>query len=137
MVSHFLKAADRRVLNPDLLQVIFALTDGVELEKELIVANVLGERCGGEVRVKKLLKGDYKPASIQPASEDSAPAVPDEAFAATNLEELARDQLAASIIRKFKGDKLEMLVEAILKAHSPSANLRWASKIAPQGCAVI
>ncbi|MCP5405176.1 MAG: restriction endonuclease [Pseudomonadaceae bacterium] len=74
------------------------------------------ERNNAEERVKKLLKGDYKPAVTQHATDDSTPPVPDETSAPTNFEELARDQLATSIIRKFKGEKLEMLVEAILKA---------------------
>ncbi|HEU5048410.1 MAG TPA: restriction endonuclease [Rickettsiales bacterium] len=75
------------------------------------------KRNNAESRVKAILGKGKEAAKID--------AIPDENQAQINIEELAQDQLANFIIRKFKGYGLERLVEAILKAqgyityHSP------------------
>lgn len=81
------------------------------------------QKNNAEVRVKEIVtKGKPGKATVAIESGDS---VDDDNLPATNIEELAQDQLATFIIRKFKGHGLERLVEAILKAqgyttyHSP------------------
>ena len=65
--------------------------------------------------------------------------MPDDIAMQSNLEDLANDQLAKYIIRKFKGDKLELLVEAILKAQgyttyrSPTGPDKGVDILASQG----
>ena len=58
---------------------------------------------------------DWKPETIAAATKAAIPVL-DEATEDTDLEELARDQIAQLIISRFKGHGLTRLVEAILKA---------------------
>ncbi len=80
------------------------------------------QKNNAEVRVKELVvKGKDKSKPTVSEIFD----VFEEATSLTNIEDLAQDQLANFVIRKFKGHGLERLVEAILKAqgyttyHSP------------------
>lgn len=60
----------------------------------------------------------WKPETIAAVTQSVTPAADDtgEATADTDLEELARDQIARLIEARFKGHGLTRLVEAILKA---------------------
>lgn len=68
------------------------------------------ERNNAEERVKAIVHNKQSP--IFNIAND----VPDDVGIQANIGELAQDQLAQFIISRFKGDKLELLVEAILKA---------------------
>lgn len=81
-------------------------------------------RNDAEARIRRMLKlPPAKPAVAAPGTDDSVPDA--ESAIPTDFEQLARDEIAALIIRRFKGHGLEDLVEAILKAqgyvtyHSP------------------
>lgn len=93
-------------------------------------------RNDAEARIRRILQ---LPASgALPAA--SSPEVPrEEAVTSIDYEQLARDEIAALIIRKFKGHGLERLVEAILQAqgyvtyHSPAGADRGIDILAGSG----
>jgi restriction system protein len=70
-------------------------------------------RNDAEARIRRMLQLPAPKAAPATASPDAAR---EEAAAPIDYEQLARDEIAALIIRRFKGHGLERLVEAILKA---------------------
>ena len=91
------------------------------------------ERNNAEQRVKALVNKTSLPAL------NIKDAIPDDTGTQSSLEDLAQDQLAKCIISKFKGDKLELLVEEILKAQgyttyrSPTGPDKGVDILASQG----
>lgn len=73
------------------------------------------QRNNAEQRISAMRANEWKPESIAAVTKATAPAT-DEAAEDTDLEELARDQIAQLIASRFKGHGLTRLVEAILKA---------------------
>ncbi len=73
------------------------------------------QRNNAEARIAAMRSNSWKPETIAAATMATTPVV-DEATGDTDLEELARDQIAQLIIARFKGHGLTRLVEAILKA---------------------
>lgn len=73
------------------------------------------QRNNAEQRIAAMRANGWKPETIASATKATAP-VTDEAAEDTDLEELARDQIAQLIAARFKGHGLTRLVEAILKA---------------------
>lgn len=73
------------------------------------------QRNNAEQRINAMRANGWKPETIAAATK-TTPLVTDEAAEDTNLEELARDQIAQLIASRFKGHGLTRLVEAILKA---------------------
>ncbi len=73
------------------------------------------QRNNAEQRIAAMRANGWKPETIAAAAKATA-LVTDEAAEDTNLEELARDQIAQLIAARFKGHSLTRLVEAILKA---------------------
>lgn len=71
-------------------------------------------RNNAEQRLEAMRAGGWKPESIPAAAAPSSPGGED--MAETDLEELARDQIARLVSARFKGHGLTRLVEAILKA---------------------
>lgn len=80
------------------------------------------ERNDAENRVRSMAKTGWKPtgATVKKTSEGDKPAT-------TDLELLARDQIAKLIIQKFKGHGLSRLVEAILIAQG------YTTYLSPEG----
>lgn len=72
-------------------------------------------RNNAEQRIIAMRANGWKPETIADASKTTVPAT-DEGVEDTDLEELARDQIAWLIAARFKGHGLTRLVEAILKA---------------------
>lgn len=68
------------------------------------------ERNNAESRIRKMAKSGWKPESTDQIAEVESPA-----GEIVDLEQLAQDQIAKLIIRRFKGHKLALLVEALLK----------------------
>jgi restriction system protein len=73
------------------------------------------QRNNAEQRISAMRANEWKPETITAATKATAQ-VTDEAAEDTDLEELARDQIAQLIAARFKGHGLTRLVEAILKA---------------------
>ncbi len=73
------------------------------------------QRNNAEQRIAAMQTNGWKPETIQ-ASTNVAVPVTDEAAEDSDLEELARDQIAQLIAARFKGHGLTRLVEAILNA---------------------
>jgi len=80
-------------------------------------------RNDAEARIRRMLQ---LPAAKTAPTAASADAPHEEAATSIDYEQLARDEIAALIIRRFKGHGLERLVDAILQAqgyvtyHSPA-----------------
>jgi restriction system protein len=92
-------------------------------------------RNDAEARIRRMLQ---LPASkAAPAASSEAPR--EEAATSIDYEQLARDEIAALIIRRFKGHGLERLVDAILRAqgyvtyHSPTGADRGVDILAGSG----
>jgi restriction system protein len=73
------------------------------------------QRNNAEQRIAAMRANGWKRETIASTTKAPAP-VTDEAAEDTDLEELARDQIAQLIAARFKGHGLTRLVEAILKA---------------------
>jgi restriction system protein len=73
------------------------------------------QRNNAEQRIAAMRANGWKPETLAAATKTTVP-VTDEAAEDTDLEELARDQIAQLIASRFKGHGLTRLVEAILKA---------------------
>lgn len=73
------------------------------------------QRNNAEQRIAAMRANGWKPETIKATTKAAAP-LTDEATEDTNLEELARDQIAQLISARFKGHGLTRLVEGILKA---------------------
>lgn len=73
------------------------------------------QRNNAEARIAAMRANEWKAETIAAATKAAAQ-VTDEAAEDTDLEELARDQIAQLIAARFKGHGLTRLVEAILKA---------------------
>ena len=73
------------------------------------------QRNNAEQRIAAMRANGWKPETIK-ATTKAAAQLTDEATEDTNLEELARDQIAQLISARFKGHGLTRLVEGILKA---------------------
>jgi len=82
-------------------------------------------RNDAEVRVRRMLKLAARQPPATDRSRDATHA-DEEAATSTDYEQLARDEIAARIMRHFKGHGLERLVDSILRAqgyvtyHSPT-----------------
>lgn len=76
------------------------------------------QRNNAEERIAAMRASGWKPESIASVIRGSTaePAAEDEDSAETNIEEIAKDQIAKLIMAKFKGHGLTKLVEAILRA---------------------
>ena len=74
------------------------------------------QRNNAEARISAMRANGWKPESAAAVTRPHAAAVTDERGEDSNLEELARDQIAQLIAGKFKGHDLTRLVEAILVA---------------------
>jgi restriction system protein len=72
------------------------------------------QRNNAEQRITAMRDNGWKPETLTAATKTSA-SISDEVVD-TDLEELAHDQIARSIMARFKGHGLTRLVEAILKA---------------------
>ncbi len=104
-VKWFARDVPRSVFDQDILYTLGAL---------LTVCQV--KRNDAEARLKRLAQSDWVRVSgsgTTAAAEDEDEA---EAQAAADLAYIARNQIAKLIIERFKGQALERLVEAILKA---------------------
>jgi restriction system protein len=95
-------------------------------------------RNDAEARVRRMLKlTSAKPSAVRP--NEDAPPVEDDGATRIDYEQLARDEIAALIIRRFKGHGLERLVDAILRAqgyvthHSPAGSDRGVDILAGSG----
>jgi restriction system protein len=87
------------------------------------------KRNNAEERLKAMKDNNWHPKPIEslPTIQPSDPSdeAQSEDTSMVDLEEFANDQIAKLIIRKFKGHRMELLIEAILKAkgyitfHSP------------------
>jgi restriction system protein len=93
-------------------------------------------RNDAEARIRRMLQLPPAKAPLAAASSD----VPrEEAAPAIDYELLARDEIAALVIRRFKGHGMERLVDAILRAqgyvtyHSPSGADRGVDILAGSG----
>lgn len=71
-------------------------------------------RNNAEARLEAMRKNEWKPEEL--AGGGAAKGLADEVTASTDLEELARDQIAQLISARFKGHDLTRLVDAILRA---------------------
>jgi restriction system protein len=74
------------------------------------------QRNNAEQRIKAMRDSGWKPEALQATAKAMAPATPDAETGDADLDELARDQIAALISARFKGHGLTRLVEAILNA---------------------
>ena len=76
------------------------------------------KKNNAEERLAAMRKGGWKPEAIRAITKSarSTPASAEDSVEDTDLEELARDQIAQLIGARFKGHGLTRLVEAILKA---------------------
>ena len=72
------------------------------------------ERNEAEQRIRAMAKTNWLATVASTLPEEVAEQI--EAAGAIDLEQIARDQIARLIIRKFKGHGMEVLVEAVLKA---------------------
>ncbi len=72
------------------------------------------DRNDAEQRVRAMAKTNWLATGAAPLPQGMAEQV--EASGTIDLEQIARDQIARLIIRKFKGHGMEVLVEAVLKA---------------------
>ena len=73
------------------------------------------QRNNAEQRIAAMRTSGWKPETIQASTKVAVP-VTNKATEDSDLEELARDQIAQLIAARFKGHGLTRLVEAILKA---------------------
>ena len=76
------------------------------------------KRNNAETRISAMRANGWKPESVAAITQSPSPASDEaaEAVADTDLEELARDQIARLISARFKGHGLTRLVEAVLQA---------------------
>lgn len=75
------------------------------------------KRNNAEQRINAMRANGWKPETLSSMVWSGSPVPDDEqAVSATNLEDLAHDQIAALISARFKGHQLTRLVEGILKA---------------------
>jgi restriction system protein len=112
----WLKDVPRSAMDKDILYSLGAIMTICEIS-----------RNDAESRVRKMLKlADAKPAPAAGRSRGSERR--GRIGGARRLEQLARDEIAALIMRRFKGHGLERLVDAILRAqgyvtfHSPTGS---------------
>jgi restriction system protein len=91
-------------------------------------------RNDAEARVRRMLQLPAVKAAASPETPS-----PEDAATSIDYEQLARDEIAALIIRRFKGHGLERLVDAILRAqgyvthHSPAGADRGVDILAGSG----
>jgi len=83
-------------------------------------------RNNAEARLAAMRANDWKPETLA-AAIGVQPAVGDEATQETDLEELARDQIAKLIMARFKGHGLTRLVDAVLQAQG------YTTYVSPEG----
>lgn len=74
------------------------------------------QRNNAEQRIKAMRDGGWKSESLQATTRAAPPSTPEAESSDTDIDELARDQIAALISARFKGHGLTRLVEAILNA---------------------
>lgn len=121
----WIKDVPRAAIDKDLLYSLGAIMTICEIS-----------RNDAEARIRKMLKQPAIVSSPKIASEvpsDQEPAGP------IDFEQLARDEIAALVIRRFKGHDLERLVDAVLRAqgyvtfHSPAGSDRGVDILAGSG----
>jgi len=74
------------------------------------------KRNDAEKRIRAMAQSGWTSASAGPVKTKAAPSDTDAVEEAVDLEQLARDQIAKLIERRFKGHEMARLVEAILNA---------------------
>jgi restriction system protein len=84
------------------------------------------QRNNAEARIAAMRANGWKPEAIAAASK-VVPVAQDDAVEDSDLEELARDQIAQLIVARFKGHGLTRLVEAILNAQG------YTTYLSPEG----
>lgn len=85
------------------------------------------QRNNAEARIASMRANGWKPESIKAATKSASAIKSDEEAEDSNLEELARDQIAHLIAARFKGHGLTRLVDAILKAQG------YTTYVSPEG----
>jgi restriction system protein len=121
----WLRAVPRAAMDKDILYSLGAIMTICEIS-----------RNDAEARIRRMLQLPMPKTGPAAAS----PEVPhEEAAQSVDYEQLARDEIAALIIRRFKGHGLERLVDAILRAqgyvtyHSPTGADRGVDILAGSG----
>jgi restriction system protein len=95
------------------------------------------ERNDAESRIRSMAKTKWLTTGATIFPEDAAERL--EVADTIDLEQIARDQIARLIIRKFKGHGMEVLIEAVLKAqgyttyHSPEGRDKGVDILAASG----
>lgn len=121
----WLRDVPRSVMDKDILYSLGAIMTICEIS-----------RNDAEVRIRRMLQ---LPAPKGASAAASSEAPREEAATSIDYEQLARDEIAALILRRFKGHGLERLVEAILQAqgyvtyHSPAGPDRGIDILAGSG----
>jgi restriction system protein len=85
------------------------------------------QRNNAEARITAMRGKGWQPESIKAAANSGTVTLNDEGNENTDLEELARDQIAHLISARFKGHSLTRLVEAVLKAQG------YTTYVSPEG----
>lgn len=85
------------------------------------------QRNNAEARIAAMRANDWKPEAITAATKPVSAIKSDEEAENSDLEELARDQIAQLIAARFKGHGLTRLVDAILKAQG------YTTYVSPEG----
>jgi restriction system protein len=115
-------------IRPDVARTVFAQDLLYSFNAYMTVCNI--SRNDAKQRVAAVLNGKPDPGFIGEIDKTSKTALPPtdtEANSATNLTELAHDQIVAHIQSHFKGHDLAQLVDAVLKAEG------WVTKVSPPG----
>jgi restriction system protein len=122
----WLRDVPRAVMDKDILYSLGAIMTICEIS-----------RNDAEARIRRMLQ--LPAAQAAPAATPSEAPRDVEAATSIDYEQLARDEIAALIIRRFKGHGLERLVDAILRAqgyvtyHSPTGADRGVDILAGSG----
>jgi len=85
------------------------------------------QRNNAESRIAAMREDGWKPEPVSAMTKTAAPTISDEEVGNTNLEELARDQIAQLVAAKFKGHGLTRLVEGVLRAQG------YTTYLSPEG----
>lgn len=84
------------------------------------------QRNNAEARISAMRTNNWKPESIKAATSPGA-SLSDDGNKNTDIEELARDQIAHLISARFKGHNLTRLVDSVLKAQG------YTTYVSPEG----
>lgn len=122
----WLRDVPRAVMDKDILYSLGAIMTICEIS-----------RNDAEARVRRMLQLSLATSPAVTAPSDTPPE--DDAQTSVDYEQLARDEIAALIMRRFKGHGLERLVDSILRAqgyvtfHSPAGADRGVDILAGSG----